>query len=238
MPPLPPRRNGPMCCEDPIERRRKFGAYPKRARAESRPNCSLAVIAAATVRSAAAGSCVRSRRTRGAWCEAGAREGAAGAVRCYALVLHDRAGPCAAGVVGYGTGSAVIIVLRPRLQSDGCPIRGYSPSHPRVPCPERFRCRSSLARNSRRARRRRAHSRSSRTRSLAELRRCQSQAVLEPPAQEPCRRAVLLVPNRVLIPRIGDPPLRCLRFPGQVGCIGAVKTNPATAAYIRGFRTA
>ena len=63
--------------------------------------------------------------------------------------------------------------LRPRSQSDGRPSRGCSPIHPMGPFPGRCRCRSSPARNSRRARRHTAHSRSSRTHSLA-ARRCRS----------------------------------------------------------------
>jgi hypothetical protein len=81
--------------------------------------------------------------------------------------------------------------LRPRSQSDGCPSRGCSPIHPRDPFPGRCRCRSSLARNSHKARRHTAHSRSSRTHSLVE-RRCQSLAALEPLAPGPGRQAMLL----------------------------------------------
>ena len=81
--------------------------------------------------------------------------------------------------------------LRPRSQSDGRPSRGYSPIHPTDPFPGRRRCKSSLARNSRKGRRNTAHSRSSRMHKLV-ARRCQSPAALEPLAQWPARQAVLL----------------------------------------------
>ena len=48
-----------------------------------------------------------------------------------------------------------------RSRTDARPSRGHSPSRPTGPCPGRCRCRSTLARNSHRASRRRAHSRSS-----------------------------------------------------------------------------
>ncbi len=115
-----------------------------------------------------------------------------GAVRCYAVERHGRRRSASRRCCRIRDRVRRDSCRHLRSQSDGRPNRAYSPSRPRVPCPERCRCRSSLARNSRRARRRRAHSRNSHTRSLVEGRRCQSQVALEPPAQEPGRRAVLL----------------------------------------------
>jgi len=61
--------------------------------------------------------------------------------------------------------------LRLRSQSGDCPSRGCSPILPMGPCPEKCRCRSIPDRSSHRARRRTAHSRSSRRSRLVE-RRC------------------------------------------------------------------
>ncbi len=58
-----------------------------------------------------------------------------------------------------------------RLRSDDRPTRGRSPSLPTGPCPGRCRCRSTPARRSPLANRRRARSRSSRRNKPAECRR-------------------------------------------------------------------
>ncbi len=121
-------------------RRRKFGACPKRARAELRLDCRLTVIAAATVRSAAttaamrsaaAGSCVRGWCAR--CCLVRSRcTGRCGLARRIVALRYctTSAGPRAAGIVGYATGPAVIITAALGDETMAAPAVAIAPATP------------------------------------------------------------------------------------------------------------